>query len=153
MQVISHTVPPKLSYLINRSWFSTIQEKFLKLVELKFTICLKNRLMKYLKNYRYFSNASHYLLFNNASLMTWFAIILHRSFHSWQHLGKLGWVENVDLCQRVSSVFVNVKKFISIATKLPASFTVKTGKGFCRGELIPIKIAFFSGNLSVYGCL
>ena len=59
------------------------------------------------------------------------------------------WVENVDVCQRALAVFVNVKKYISNAKMLPATFTVKTVKEVCSDELMPAKIAFFSSVASV----
>lgn len=42
-----------------------------------------------------------------------------------------------------------MKKYISIAKKLPATFTVKTVKEVCSDELMPAKIAFFSSVAAV----
>ena len=53
------------------------------------------------------------------------------------------------LALRALAVFANMKKYISIAKKLPAIFTVKIVKEVCRDELMPAKIAFFSSAASV----
>lgn len=147
MQVISQTVPPKLSYLIDRSWFSTIQEKFLKLVESKFTICLKNGLMKYLKNYRYFSNASHWISWRDLPS----SCIDHFTVEN--ILGNLDGLRKLTSVREYHLYLSMWRNLYQLLRSYRHHSQLKQGKGFCRGELIPIKIAFFSGNLSVYGCL
>lgn len=59
----------------------------------------------------------------------------------------------VDVCQRAVAVFANVKKYIPIAKKLPATFTVKTVKEVCSDELMLDKIAFLSSVASVLDLL
>ena len=59
----------------------------------------------------------------------------------------------VDVCQRAVAVFANVKKYIPIAKKLPATFTVKTVKEVCSDELMLDKIAFLSSVASILDLL
>ena len=45
------------------------------------------------------------------------------------------WFENVDICQKALNVFGNMKKYISIAKKLPATFAVRIVREVSSDEL------------------